>query len=130
MSAATHNKPMTVLKGGLIDEYNADGQYNYSGHVEAQLQALEKLNAPAAAPLRERFDKLRGGRWSGEDHVNKVAKDVSEALNKLAPAGLYFGTPRYNSNMAGFWPAEWERAGGPMDSVARGHGLCVIGHAS
>lgn len=118
---------MKVLKPGLVHEYNADGSYNYTEHIETQLRALERLNPETGAAVRVRFENVRGCRYAPNDSLLKVAQSISERLDDLAPEGLYYGIPRDNSNLAGFWPVEWLK-GGPADAVARSFGACVIGH--
>lgn len=117
---------MEVLCAGVVDEYNADKQYNYTAHVEAQLEVLERLNPSDGAQIRARFEAVRGGRYVEGDHISNVAKAISARLDALAPEGLYFGIPRANSNIAGFWPIAWLK-GGPSDAEARAVGRCRIG---
>lgn len=123
----------TVLKVGSVHEYNADGSYNYTLHVEMQLKCLEMLGPEKAAPIRARFDaiKQRPYAFNGGDHINKVARDISGALDGLAPTGMYYGIPRDNCNINGFWPDDWINAAGkaigPRDVEVRMLGACVIG---
>lgn len=117
---------MKVLKMGAVHEYNTDRQYNYTEHVEAQLRVLEQLAPADGAAARARFEAVREYRYASADSLPKIAGCISEKLDALAPEGLYFGIPRDNSNIAGFWPDAWLR-GGPADAVVRAYGACVLG---
>lgn len=117
---------LKVLGPGVVHEYNTDGQYNYTAHVEAQLRVLEQLCPAEGAQLRARFESVCSSRYADGDHINKVASTISQQLDALAPDGHYYGAPRDNSNIAGFWPNEWLHHG-PADAVARAIGPCTIG---
>ncbi|WP_413460679.1 hypothetical protein [Herbaspirillum huttiense] len=118
-----------VVRAGLVHEYT---NYDATSHCEAHIACLEKLDPSAGALIRaeanelvRRFGNIRSG-------TKKLQSECSEFLDRLAPAGLYFGIPNVNSNMAGFWPKEWilgatvRNPKGVPDSTARALGKALI----
>jgi len=120
---------MKVVKPGLIHEY---ANYDASAHCEAHIACLEKLNPNAGAIVRAKATELIRRFGSIRSETVQLQRECSGALDKIAPAGLYFGIPNVNSNMAGFWPREWIEGAtvrnpkGVPDSIARAFGIAVI----
>lgn len=120
---------MQVLKPGLIHEY---ANYDTTAHCEAHIVLLERLDSTAGAAVRAKADELIRKYGSIHSATTHLQRECRGALDKLAPAGLYFGIPSVNSNMAGFWPQEWIDGATPRnpkgvpDPVARALGYAAI----
>ena len=119
-----------VLKGGFLHAYNDDRKYDYTRHVEIQLEVLEQLSPEQGKSMRSRFEALRNRSFVGQDHISSVVADISDKLDELAPKGLYFGIPHSSNGCVGFWPVEWLKPGArgvPTHAQARLMPKCVIG---
>jgi len=120
---------MKVVKSGLVHEYI---NYDCIGHCEAHIALLEKLAPNEGAVIREKANNIIAKFGSIRSMTYDLQRECSAALVKTAPAGLYFGAPSANSNMMGFWPADWIEGStsrnpkGVPDSVARSIGIAVI----
>ena len=114
----------SVVKPGAVHEYVRSERE----HLDAHVSCLEKLDAVKASVFKARLSSLTygGGMYGPGESLRKIQSDVSETLDKLAPAGMYFGIPNCCSNLAGFWPGEGKapRQISTPDAIAMGN--CVI----
>ncbi len=118
-----------VVKYGLVHEYT---NFEASVHCEAHIACLEKLDPIAGSAVRAKANACIAKFGSIRSITYQLQSECSEALNKVSPQGLYFGTPSAQSNMAGFWPSVWIEGAtrrdpkGVQDSVARELGSAII----
>jgi hypothetical protein len=120
---------MKVLKPGMVHEYT---NYDATKHCQAHIACLEKLSPVAGAELRAMATE-HASKFGGIRAITfELQKRCSALLDSVAPDGLYFGAPSAQSNLIGFWPAEWIKGATPRnpkgvsDAVARALGPALL----
>lgn len=120
---------MQVIKPGLVNEYRFDIADCDFVHVRAQLDCLTLLAPELGGTLTKQLETTRRASNYCSEAVRAIQSTLSEALEKCAPIGMYFGLPRDRSNMVGFWPRDWHETvfNRPTEMDVQRLGHCVIG---
>lgn len=95
---------MKVVAPGLVAEYK---DYNGSQFCEEHIRCLEHLDPAAGMVVRSRADDEVAKYGSIRHATYDLLKMCAQALDAIAPNGMYFGRPNVNSNIVGFWPTDW-----------------------